>query len=280
MRCNEEYPTSAQEGYGPTDRTPPEQGNLPSGQCLKYWQGARISICALFPRLALSGKRIQETHSGRCDIVDIACDQGPVMYQCRCRHQAINHRHGVRDIEAPPCLSYAGGDRDDAVFVGVNQSAEPLFEDLCLGQVSPGESRDALPDLADYQHAQKQFIVWYRSEPGRDTWVGHLLPDLGHHIGVKKVAHSSSPRPTSRAGCTGRLISRSRSGADCRNALKFSPSWRRCLYSAMLMTTATSSPCLVTTCGPSASTDLMSSLKRCLASCNCQRSRIIASVSI
>src|ERR1700750_554803 len=168
------------------------------------------------------------------------------MHQCGCRHQTVNYRHGVRDIETSPCLGYTDGDRYDPVAVGVNQSAEPLFEDLCLGQVSPGESLDALSNLADYQHAQKQFIVWYRSEPGGDTRVRHLLPDLGHHVSVKKVAHSPSPRPTSRAGRTGRLISRSRSGADCRNALKFSPSWRRCLYSAMLMTTATSSPCLVT----------------------------------
>ena len=86
------------------------------------------------------------------------------MYQCSCRHQAVNHRHGVRDIETAPCLGHAGGDRDDAVAVGVDKPAEPLFEDLSLSQVSPGESLDALPNLADYQHAQEQFIVWYRSE--------------------------------------------------------------------------------------------------------------------
>src|SRR5215471_13301235 len=33
MRCNEEYLTSTQEEYSPTDHTPPEQGNLPSEQC-------------------------------------------------------------------------------------------------------------------------------------------------------------------------------------------------------------------------------------------------------
>ena len=79
------------------------------------------SMCALFPRLTLAGERIQETHSGRCNIVDIACDQGPVMYQCSCRHQAVNHRQRVRDIETPPCLGHTGGDRDNAVTVGMTE---------------------------------------------------------------------------------------------------------------------------------------------------------------
>ena len=79
------------------------------------------SMCGLFPRLTLAGERIQETHSGRCNIVDIACDQGPVMYQCSCRHQAVNHRQRVRDIETPPCLGHTGGDRDNAVTVGMTE---------------------------------------------------------------------------------------------------------------------------------------------------------------
>jgi hypothetical protein len=81
-------------------------------------------------RQTLSGERIQETHSGRCEIAGIARDQDPVMNQGSCRHKAVNYRHGVRDVETPPCLGHPGGDRDDAVAVGVNQSAEPPFEDL------------------------------------------------------------------------------------------------------------------------------------------------------
>jgi hypothetical protein len=70
----------------------------------------------------------------------------------------------------------------------------------------------------------------------------------------------------------------STSGADRRNCLKSASPPRSRRYSAMSITTATSSPCRVTTCGPSVSTDLISSLNRCFASCNCQGPCIATSV--
>src|SRR5690606_26600068 len=60
------------------------------------------------------------------------------------------------------------------------------------------------------------------------------------------------------------------SGESSRKSLK-SRSWpRMCRYSSVSMTTATSSPCLVTNWGPSVCTDLGSALKHCLTSCTCQ----------
>ena len=68
------------------------------------------------------------------------------MNQCRRRHQAINDRHGVRDVETSPLLGYPDGDRDKAVAIAVNQLAEPVFIDLGLSRVPPGQPLNALPE--------------------------------------------------------------------------------------------------------------------------------------
>lgn len=127
------------------------------------------------------------------------------MNQGRRRHQAIDDRHGIWDIETSPLLGDTDGDRDEAVPIAVNQLAEPTGIDLGLSRVPPGQPRNALPDLTDSR--------WPSPPDGSPANLGTRLsrqltvrqgwPYWGSAL-IRSVQYSSANPTSGAANCHGR----------------------------------------------------------------------------
>lgn len=120
---------------------------------------------------------------------------GEVVDERRRGEERVHIRQRRMCADFPPALG-------DSVIDGKYAIAEP-FANICHPsvehdaerRVAAADARSTAPKLADHQHAEIQLLGLAGPEPRHDPLIRALpLAQLGHHIGVKEIAHRSTGR--------------------------------------------------------------------------------------
>jgi hypothetical protein len=147
----------------------------------------------------------------------IACYECQVVHYSRGCQQAIDDRNRPNGAHTPPFVGDCVVDTQHATAKCGFDLREPTLERRgLLGNVWPCKL-DPLTDLSENKHAQEEIIIGDRTVPSRNLLIAPgSLAHLGNDVGVQKVGHRSTSRPTSW------LRSRSipSSGADASSAFR------------------------------------------------------------
>ena len=116
------------------------------------------------------------------------------MLDGRRREQTVDDRYWIGHRDPRPTLRNAGGHRQDAIRVLIEEAVEPGFERCGRDRVSSPYEFNAASKLADHEHGEPEFVRDVGSHPSTDAGVrSRGLPQLRNDVRVEqKAVHRST----------------------------------------------------------------------------------------
>ena len=152
-----------------------------------------VGICCGF-------ERVQMRCPGWGDVTDISRHDGHSVHQCGGGEEAIDVRQGIDNAEPSPSIRHRAIHVHDTIPEPGTGSVQPGAQSDGGARVAAGYTFGTAPQFPQCQDAQEQFLGFALPKPGGDELVGAItLAQLGNHIRVEEILHSSTGRGPERA---------------------------------------------------------------------------------
>lgn len=149
-------------------------------------------------RLSLFGRipRVEERHTGRFEVGEVAGHDGQAMHERCCCNQRIPFGAWIGHVQACAALRDGGIDgKDPAVELRQNQLVEPYTKQQTLLWIFPLELQNAELQFEDRDRRQVKAARVHAVGPRGDAWIGFpraYFAQFGNDVGVEEKPQERS----------------------------------------------------------------------------------------